>query len=373
MPLRKSRSVLALLLACLIVQAGVSSAETSFVQPFTLTFERHPAQVIVFLANHPEYEAIELMVTPRDRQPPLLRATITRLDEVQIDHFNDERTVRERSRLLTGRLTAYSAISYEQGEVDGLPTVRLRFRSYRGERIELYFQARAEPSAELGGFINPGGHASNSSLPVMWANASAFAGPETVLSIDSVAYELRPTFPGPGIYTEGFLIGVLRASRLSLYEVWSPRRLARGEQWVYLDNFGNWHVYEITAVDGPLVTIVRNTTSTVLEQEVITAWRERSGLRLRTVRATGLGWFEGPVPPRPAGFTLDLSTPGRFSLSVDEHSQLVTGTATRERRGFTERWTLRPEEPEWTRERVVRATAVRQPSGYFIENTVGEP
>lgn len=372
MPLHKSRSVLALLLACLLAQAGVSAAETRFVQPFTITFDRHPSHVIVFLADHPEYEALELMVTPRECQQPLLRATITRRDQVQVDHFNDERTVRERVQLLTGRITAYSSISYQEGEEEGRPTLRLRFRSYRGEWIDLYFEARSEPLPEQGGFINPGGHASGASLPIMWANASAFAGPETVLTIDSVPYALSPNPPGPGIYTAGFRISVFRASRLILYEVWAPRRLARGEQWVYLDNIGNWHVYEITAVDGPVLTVVRNTTSTVMEQEVITARRERSGLRLLTVRATGLGWLEGPVPPRPAGLTLDLSTPGRFSISMDEHPQLVTGTATRKRQGATERWTLRPEQPEWTRGRVVRATAVRQPFGYFIENTVGE-
>ncbi|MFY0574813.1 hypothetical protein ACN28S_11000 [Cystobacter fuscus] len=42
----------------------------SIVQPFLITFDRHEVQVIAVLANHPVYEAIEVMVTRRTGRPP---------------------------------------------------------------------------------------------------------------------------------------------------------------------------------------------------------------------------------------------------------------------------------------------------------------
>jgi len=68
----------------------------SFIQPFILTFDRNEDQVIVFLANHPVFEAVEVMVTRRAGQQPLLRAIITRHDKSQIDHINDVQLARDR-------------------------------------------------------------------------------------------------------------------------------------------------------------------------------------------------------------------------------------------------------------------------------------
>ena len=94
---------------------------------------------------------------------------------------------------------------------------------------------------------------------------------------------------------------------------------------------------------------------------------------LRSVRATGrLGRQETPPPPAPEGFTLRLSAEGGFSLSTDEHENLVTGTASREVSGNTTTWTLLPESPPWTRERTVRARVTRFGPWHRIENTVGE-
>lgn len=88
-------------------------------------------------------------------------------------------------------------IVYEKHEVAGVPTLRLRFTSSRGEDIAVHYQALSAPSPELGGFINPGAHASGAALPVMWANASAYASPATVVAINGVPAELVPG-PVPG-------------------------------------------------------------------------------------------------------------------------------------------------------------------------------
>jgi hypothetical protein len=339
---------LAVVLLCLSLRAGgnvchaagsraVPPDVRSFIQPFILTFDRHEDQVIVFLANHPVFEAIEVMVTRRTGQQPLLRAIITRHDKSQIDHINDVQLARDRAALLPERRTVYQPILYEQREAAGIVTSRLRFQSYRGEDIDLHFQALAPASAALGGLIDPLGHSDEQSLPVLWANASAFASPQTRLTIDGVSYPLM-TGPQPGsllgIYSAGFLIGIVYEGNLQLYPLWSPRRFAEGEKWVYMDNLGSWHVYEIIDVAGDQLTIHKTTTSPALTEEFITARREGDGLRLLRVRATGRGRSGNPSPPSLPGFTLDLSDAGRFALSVDDYTRLVTGAVRIERGGL---------------------------------------
>ncbi|WNG33983.1 hypothetical protein F0U61_10295 [Archangium violaceum] len=355
---------------------AVPQGARSFIQPFVLTFDRHEDQVIVFLANHPVYEAVEVMVTRRAGQPPLLRAIITRHDKFHIDHVNDAQLARERAVLLPGRKTVYRPILYEQSTDAGIVRARLRFTSYRGEDIDLHFQALAPVSEAQGGLIDPGGHSREDSLAVMWANASAFASPETRLTIHGVSYPL-PSGPQPGsrfgIYTAGFLIGVVYEARLELYPLWSPRRLAEGEQWVYLDDLGHLHVYEILGVAGDVLTIRKTTTSPALTEEFLTARREGDGLRLLTVRATGRGREMGPLPPALPGFTLELSEPGRFALSVDEHARLVTGVVCLEQGATTAAWTLRPTQPEWAALQFVRATVTRLGSRFSLEHMVGAP
>jgi hypothetical protein len=349
--------------------------EESVVQPFLITFNRHDVQVIALLADHPEYDAIELMVTHRVGRPPLLRAIITQLDGVQIDFLNDERVARERAAALTNRRTLYRPMQYEEGERNGLPTMRLRFTSHQGERIVLTFEAFSPPTPELGGLINPGNHSEGMSLPVMWANASAFAHPSSQVTVDGISYQIRPA-PQPGallfIYSEDFLIGVIREGSLGLWLAWAPRHLTVGEKWLYWDNLGNLHQYEIIGIDGDLLTLHKTTTSSFMSEEVLTVQHMGGRFLLRSVRVTGrLGIQERP-PPAPEGFTLRLSTEGGFSLSTDEHENLVTGTASREVSGNTTTWLLLPVDPPWTQSRSVRANVARFGPWHHIENTIGE-
>ncbi|WNG15837.1 hypothetical protein [Cystobacter fuscus] len=347
----------------------------SIVQPFLITFDRHDVQVIALLANHPGYDAIEVMVTRRTGRPPLLRAIITRLDGVQIDFINDEETARERAAVLTHRQTLYRPMQYEEGEHNGLPTMRLRFTSHQGERIVLSFEAFSPPTPEQGGFINPGNHAEDSSLPVMWAGTSAFAHPNSRVTVDGTSYQLRPA-PQPGallfIYSKDFLHGVIREGELGLWLAWAPKRVAVGERWLYWDNLRNLHQYEIIGMDGDVLTLHKTTTSSFLAEEILTVQRVEGKFLLRSVRNTGrLGRHED-VPPAPKGFTLRLSAQEGFSLSTDEHENLVTGTASRQVSGNTTTWSLHPMDPPWTQSRTVRASVSRYGHWHRIENTVGE-
>ncbi|NPC76718.1 hypothetical protein HPC49_00420 [Pyxidicoccus fallax] len=345
------------------------------VQPFLITFERHEVQVIALLANHPVYDAIEVMVTRRTGRPPLLRAIITQLDGVQIDFINDEEAARERAAVLTDRRTLYRPMRYEEGERNGLPTMRLRFTSHEGERIVLSFEAFSPPTPEQGGFINPGNHSEDSSLPVMWAGTSALAHPHSQVTVDGISYRLRPA-PQPGallfIYSEDFLIGVIREGQLRLWLAWAPRRIAVGERWVYWDNLGNLHQYELVGIEGDLLTLHKTTTSSFLAEEILTVQRVEGQFLLRSVRNTGRLDRREDIPPAPQGFTLRLSTQGGFSLSTDEHENLVTGTASRQVSGNTTTWTLHPMDPPWTQGRTVRASVSRYGRWHHIENTVGE-
>ncbi|WP_437602010.1 hypothetical protein WMF28_10330 [Sorangium sp. So ce590] len=346
------------------------------VQPFLITYDRHEHHVVVFLADHPDYSGIEAMITLRRGQPPLLRAIIKLHDGSQIDHFNDAELARGWAGIFTGRQTVVRPIHFEVRKVHGLPRLRLRLTSYRGEDIDLYFEAAAPPSPELGGFINPGGSSQSASLPLMWANASSAPSDATVLTIDEVPF--APGGPAPGVpggfYTRDFHIGVFRAGHQALELLSAPSRLEAGEYWVYQDQLGNSHLYEILTVEGDELTIRKTTTSPALTEEVVTAERVGERLELRSVRATGRRGYEGSAhPPPPAGLTLDLSTPGRFSVSLGEHADLVTGTASREEHAPTEGWTLEPVEPSWATSRQVTAAVTRRGDADLVDNEIGEP
>ncbi|WP_437838252.1 hypothetical protein [Sorangium sp. So ce1153] len=352
------------------------AGQHDLVQPFLISFDRHEHHVIAFFAGHPDYESVEAMVTLRDGQPPLIRGVLYQHEGLQIDHFNDAELARDWEAIFAGRQAVYTPIDFAVRTVGGIPSLRLRFTTYRGEDIDLHFEGAAPPAPELGGFINPGEHAAGASLPLMWASASAAAGDATALTIDGVLFPLAGPAPGVpgGFYTRDFRIGVFRAGRLELDLLSAPGRFEPGEYWVYQDHLANLHLYEILAVDGRELTIRKTTTSPALTEEVLTAERVGRGIELRSVRVTGRRGDDHSAPPPPsAGLTLDLSTPGRFSVSLDEHADLVTGTASHERRGVTQEWKLEPVEPSWATNRTVTGAVPRHGGAYLVDNQVGDP
>nr|AYM54197.1 hypothetical protein [Sorangium cellulosum] len=351
--------------------------EQRFVQPFLITFERHEVQVIAFTPDHPDYEAIEVFVTRRFGRPPLLRAIITLHGGFHVDHYNDPEIARERAAIFTGRETVYRPIDFDEGQVDGFPAARLRFTSYRSEDIDVYLEASAWPAPELGGFIDPGDHSEGDSLPVLWADASAPVSAASSVTIDGAPVALGDPASGipGGIYSFGFRIGVVYEGHLALEQLSAPRRLAEGERWLYQDHLGIRHAYGIASVMGDRLTIRKTTTSPALTEEIIEAQVVSGRIELRSVRATGRTGFDrsDAPPPAPAGLTLDLSTAGAFSLSLDENPDLIAGTATVERRAATSVWTLQPVEPSWATSRQVTATVSRHRDVLLIEGEVSAP
>ncbi|WP_437602009.1 hypothetical protein WMF28_10325 [Sorangium sp. So ce590] len=360
-----------------VVRPSCPSSLPDFVQPFLITFDRHEVQVIAFTPDHPAYEAIEEFVTRRLGRPPLLRAIITLRDGFHVDHYNDPEIARDRAAIFTGRETVYRPIDFEEGQVDGFPAARLRFTSFRGEDIDVYLESSTWPVPEFGGFIDPLGHSQGDALPVLWADTSAAVSAASSVTIDGEPVALGAPAPGVpgGIFSLGFRIGVVYEGRLELTQIRSPRRLAEGEHWLYHDHLGNRHLYRILGVEGNQLTIRKTTTSPALTEEIIEAEVVRGRIELRSVRATGRTGFDrrDPPPPPPAGLTLDLSAPGRFSLSLDENPDLITGTASQERDAATSVWTLQPIEPSWARSRQVTATVTRDGDVFFIQGEVDEP
>jgi hypothetical protein len=344
------------------------------VQPFHVHFTRYDAQVIALLSGHPMYDAVEVFYADRPGQPPLIWAIVTLLDGFQIDHVNDPAFAAEtRSHF---RPLVHRDIDFQQTLLAGGGVrVTARFESYRGEDVVIDTTTISAPSPAMGGLIDPGNHAQTTSLPLLRVHDTAAGSTESRVLIDGVPQPLVPG-PAPGtvgaFYAAGFDLGVIAADveRLKLIE--GPEELRVGAAWTFVDSNG-LRRYELIAVQGAEV-VIRRTTG---QEEIIVA-RVRAGrpdlLEIRTVRATGLpAALNTTPPPPPAGFTLDLTTPGRFSISLDERADLFTGIAEATYDRHQVSWILRPTQPSWAAPRVVNARGWFDRSGdVLLVTTIGE-
>ena len=59
-------------------------------QPFLLRFRREELHIMAFFGGHSDYEAVEAMISYRADGTPSIRAILTRHDQSQIDHVNDD-------------------------------------------------------------------------------------------------------------------------------------------------------------------------------------------------------------------------------------------------------------------------------------------
>jgi hypothetical protein len=150
-------------------------------------------------------------------------------------------------------------------------------------------------------------------------------------------------------------------------------QLRVGRSWTYVDQIGRPHRYEVTAVLGDLV-VIRKTT---LQEEIIvarTSARRKDFLELLSVRLTGVPASANSTPPAPTGFTVDLSVPSQFTVSIDHHVNLVTGSASASFERHAAAWRLGPAQPGWAVPRIVNArVSFAYPAGLSIVNTIGGP
>src|SRR5262249_11781026 len=84
--------------------------------PFLLPVPREDLHIMAFFNRHSDYEAVEAMIRYRGNGTPSIRAILTRHDQRQIDHVNDDHLFAEGGGVL--RQTCCRDIEFV---VDALP------------------------------------------------------------------------------------------------------------------------------------------------------------------------------------------------------------------------------------------------------------
>ena len=306
------------------------------VQPFFLRFTREDWHVMAFLEGHPSYEAVEAMVRARPGGGWAIRAIITRHDQSQMDHLNDE----DLAGAMRGALREVFAcdIDFTLDLAPPQPRARLAFTSGEGEPVALALTALGPPNPANAGLSDPGGHSAVSSLPLMWRGASTLAA-DAWVEIAGRRYEAPVRALGggrsarEGYLTRGHHMGVIRAGEVRLTPLRMPAALAPGGEWAF-ESDGRNVVYRITrAAPGDALVIERQGPL----REVITARPHGERLELLAVGA-----------PDADGLALSFAG-GRFELAIDRRP-LVAGRIVSDAASIT----LSPETPAWAARRPVR-------------------
>lgn len=334
------------------------------IQPFLLRFRRDDLHVMAFFTGHPEYEAVEAMILNREDGRYSVRAILTRHDQTQIDHVNDEMLVLEARNV--HRQTCFRDIDLRVEAASDKRQARIEFASHANERIILDLTTVGPPSPERAGLTDPGGHSPASSLPLMWRGASAFAGPQTEVVIDGKNYDVpikicRPSFVAhEGYYTERHSMAVIRAGMTSLRLRSRPVRIEVGAEWIF-EGDGHQVAYRITKrdVDGQLQIAKLDISGEIVtgamvgERLEITEIRRTAGERLRD------------------GLKLTFDAKQRFRLSIDEAPDLVTGYVNVVENADGCVISLIPVQPDWAAARRVTVTCSRSGNQLSSIATIG--
>lgn len=330
-------------------------------QPFILRFRRDDLHVMAFFKGHPDYEAVEAMVRFRGEDFSI-RAILTRHDQTQIDHVNDDALLAEAQGV--HRQTCFRVIAFRTETEGSRQRARLAFLSHAGESIVLDLVTLARPSAEHGGLSDPGRHSPDSSLPLMWRGASALAGPETRVTIDGRDYETPVKFrAGTFVAHEGYCsaphaMGVIRAGTVAMRLLSRPDRICVGAEWVFESN-SNKVVYRIAeCCAAGNIRIERSGDG----REVITALVVNAGLQVSQILRTEEG-TEG-------GFGLSFDA-GRFALSIDGAQALVTGRVEWINDADGSSIGLIPEHPSWSTARAVKVACSKSGDEVRLVTTIG--
>jgi hypothetical protein len=333
------------------------------VQPFLLRFRRDDLHVMAFFNGHPRYEAVEAMIQHRPDDTSSIRAILTRHDQTQIDHVNDEELLQEARGV--HRQTCFRDIDLSLGDSGDKRQARLAFTSHADEQIVLDLTSVGVPSPDRAGLTDPGGHSPTTSLPLMWRGASALAGPQTTVTVDGVDYEVpvrisRPSFVAhEGYYTEHHAMAVIRAGTTGLRLRSKPVLFDAGAAWVF-ENEGREAVYQIAArsADGQL-TIANDAAG-----EIITGVMADDRLAIRQIRRVTGGAHK-------SGFTLSFGDDRSFRLSMDGAGDLVAGEV-----GVVDNAdgcviSLVPVRPAWAVARRVTVTCSRSDGQLLAVTTIG--
>jgi hypothetical protein len=317
---------------------------------------------MAFFEGHPEYEAVEAMIRRSVTGPALVRAILTRHDQTQVDHVNDE-TVWLAAQA-GQRLTCLRDISVSESIFQGLQRIRVEFSSHAGDAVTLDVVCASPPDRARGGLSDPGNHAATSSLPMMWRGSSALAGETTRVIISGVDFPVPVKFrAGPhfvahqGYFTESHHMAVLRAGDVVLDVIASPSRHEVGAEWIYRTIEGE-RSYRISSLEPDGRVRIERTGN--LREQVS---GRLVGRRLDLQRVQALAGTHGS-----RGVTLAFDTIGGFTIDIDANESAVCGDFSIDGRGVLR---LRPESPTWARARPISVRAMREGSRILLSTTVG--
>ena len=331
------------------------------VQPFPLSFKHDDFHVIAFIEGHPQYEAVGAMISKATAGACSIRAILTRHDQSQIDHINDEEIFGEMRG--TSRELCRRSILFERSDLDGgRQHARLAFESHLAEPVVLEFTTLGRASEANGGLTDPGDHSRTESLPIMFRGASTLAGPVVRVTVGGSAYQIsNEERPDSGLFhraffTEGFLLAAIRAGTQRLQRVESPSKFDAGAEWLF-DSDGRKLLYRVLSrdADGSL-RIVRGD-----GREAVRARLCGDALEISEIEARD----------RSDCFTLAFGD-GRFVLSLTGAGDLLKGEFEASASGDRLAVKLRPTEPHWAVARTIKM--INTQNGWELETstTVGE-
>jgi len=331
-------------------------------QPFLLRFRREDMHIMAFFSGHPDYEAVEAMISYRGDGTPSIRAILTRHDQRQIDHVNDAGLSAEGHGVV--RETCRRDIALAVEALPGRRHARLQFNSHAGEPVVLDITTVDEPDPKRGGISDPGSHSPNTSLPLMRRRASALAGPQTAVFVGGKRFQVPvkissgPFVAHEGYFTEGHTFGAIRAGTISYRLKTRPARMAVGEEWIF-EGDGRVMIYRIenSSSDGKLRIAGKNA-----PVESIEAFAVGEGLRITRISCLADGRPQG-------GLDLAFDEAGRFSLAMDGET-IVSGSAEAKQQAGAV-ITLSPTQPDWAVARQVRVTCSRDGDLLTAVTTIG--
>jgi hypothetical protein len=334
------------------------------IQPFFLRLHRDDLHVMAFFDGHPLYEAVEAMIETRADGSHGIRAILTRHDQSQIDHVNDDglhARMRGAQREIHRRDIGLEL--HAHGPNRG---ARLQFTSGAGEQILLEVSTQRPPAPRGAGLSDPGGHSATSSLPLMWRAASALAGPDTRVTVDDLLYRIRPRLRSgavvgcEGYYTEGHSMGVIRAGTVTARMVASPTRLDTGGEWT-LERDGRLVVYRIIerAANGRLRIEARDGPGERIDAFAV-------GDRLFAQRVTAMA--AGGSSER---LTLSFDQQQGFAIDLDGAGALISGRVESQGSATSSVISLIPQRPDWAVRRPVRVTCERSEDTWTFTTTIG--
>lgn len=334
-----------------------------FLQPFSLLYEYNDYHVMLYVKDHPEYEAVEAMIRENGEGIPRIRVIVTRQNQTQIDYVNFKNPMERGQNPAIKRETYYSEIFYVRTREEDKPRIQIQFKTHKGETVSVDFYCARNPSKRHGGLTNPERHSETGSLPVMYRGASALASPKSKITICGVEYKIPVKIKIPFLFTamKGFLstdfaMGVMRSSDEKLKIRRIPEELTAGQSWIYENESGSRN-YRILCSQDHYYTVFNGS-------EEIQMCHTAGGYQIQRIQLHANK--NGSVPSTfsfefsPALPLFPVKEPGnkeiRFGISIDRHSNLISGRLQAEEEEGGIRYRLYAENPDWAVKRGVVTT-----------------